>query len=211
MEQIIIKHTDGSETPLFSRQRVSGISKANQKTALLSEDVVTLSVSSAVPLPIDIGDRITIFGRTYKANQLPEPSKNGLRRYEYDVKLEGLQYDLIDAQYKLPEDAYGETYYSDLYGHFRILIWNVNRVQPNKWRMGTCPAEGTTDYKNITTSGRNCLQVLQDLCEQWGVEFEITEGGGYYTVNLKEKTGTPTLLRYVTDVARGFITLNEPT
>ncbi len=189
MEQIIIKHADGSETPLFSRQRVSGISKATQKTALLSDDVVTLSVSSAVPLPLTIGDRIQVYGRTYKANQLPEPSKNGQRRYEYDVRFEGMQYDLIDAQYKLPEEAYGETYYSDLYGHLRILVWNANRVQPNKWRMGSCPAEGTTDYKNITTSGRNCLQVLQDLCSQWNVEFEITTNGGISTVNLKEKAG----------------------
>lgn len=189
MEQIIIKHADGSETPLFSRQRVSGISKATQKTALLSDDVVTLTVSSAVPLPITIGDQIEVYGRTYKANQLPEPGKNGQRRYEYDVRLEGLQYDLIDAQYKLPEEAYGDTYYSDLYGHFRVLIWNANRVQPNKWQMGSCPAEGTTDYKNITTSGRNCLQVLQDLCSQWNVEFEITTNGGISTVNLKEKAG----------------------
>lgn len=189
MEQIIIKHADGSETPLFSRQRVSGISKATQKTALLSDDLVTLSVSSAVPLPLTIGDRIQVYGRTYKANQLPEPSKNGQRRYEYDVRFEGMQYDLIDAQYKLPEEAYGETYYSDLYGHLRILVWNANRVQPNKWRMGSCPAEGTTDYKNITTSGRNCLQVLQDLCSQWNVEFEITTNGGISTVNLKEKAG----------------------
>ena len=189
MEQIIIKHADGSETPLFSRQRVSGISKATQKTALLSDDVVTLSVSSAVPLPLTIGDRIQVYGRTYKANQLPEPSKNGQRRYEYDVRFEGMQYDLIDAQYKLPEEAYGETYYSDLYGHLRILVWNANRVQPNKWRMGSCPAEGTTDYKNITTSSRNCLQVLQDICSEWNVEFEITPGNGFNTINIKEKAG----------------------
>lgn len=198
MEQIIIHHTDGSETPLFSRKSVSGISKATQKNALLSDDAVTITVSSAVPLPVGIGDRIEVYGRTYKANQLPEPTKNGLRRFEYDITFEGLQYDLIDAQYKLPPEAYGDTYYSDLYGHLRVLIWNANRVQPNKWRLGSCPAEGTTAYKNITTSSRNCLQVLQDICSEWGVEFEITPGEGYNTVNIKEKAGTthPFTLRY---------------
>lgn len=189
MEQIIITHANGSETPLFSRKNVSGISKATQKTALLSDDVVTISVSSAVPLPVDIGDRIKVYGRVYTANQLPEPSKAGLRRYEYDITFEGLQYGLIDAQYKLPPDAYGDTYYSDLYGHLRVLVWNANRVQPNKWRMGSCPAEGTTDYKNLTTSSRNCLQVLQDLCTEWNVEFEITPGDGFNTINIKEKAG----------------------
>lgn len=189
MEQIIIKHTDGSETPLFSRKNVSGISKATQKTALLSDDVVTLTVASAVPLPVDIGDRIEIFGRSYKANQLPEPTKNGLRKFEYDITFEGLQYDLIDAQYKLPPEAYGDTYYSDLFGHLRVLVWNANRVQPNKWRLGSCPAEGTTAYKNINTSSRNCLQVLQDVCSEWNVEFELTPGPGYNTINIKEKAG----------------------
>lgn len=189
MEQIIITHSDGSETPLFSRKNVSGISKATQKTALLSDDVVKVTVSSAVPLPVDIGDRIKVYGRTYTANQLPEPGKNGLRRYEYDITFEGLQYGLIDTQYKLPPDAYGDTYYSDLYGHLRVLVWNANRVQPNKWRLGSCPAEGTTDYKNLTTSSRNCLQVLQDICSEWNVEFEITPGNGFNTINIKEKAG----------------------
>lgn len=198
MEQIIIKHTDGSETPLFSRKSVSGISKATQKTALLSDDVITLTVSSAVPLPVGIGDRLEVFGRTYKANQLPEPAKNGLRRFEYDITFEGLQYDLIDVQYKLPPEAYGDTYYSDLFGHLRVLVWNANRVQPNKWRLGNCPAEGATAYKNINTSSRNCLQVLQDLCSEWNVEFEIVPGNGYSTINIKEKAGIthPFTLRY---------------
>lgn len=198
MEQIIIYHADGNETPLFSRKNVSGISKATKKTALLSDDVVTITVSSAVPLPVGIGDRIKVYGRTYKANQLPEPAKNGLRRFEYDITFEGLQYDLIDAQYKLPPEAYGDTYYSDLYGHLRVLVWNANRVQPNKWRLGVCPAEGTTAYKNINTASRNCLQVLQDICGEWGVEFEITPGDGFNTINIKEKAGIthPFTLRY---------------
>lgn len=198
MEQIIIHHADGSETPLFSRKNVSGISKATQKTALLSDDAVTIGVSSAVPLPVGIGDLIKVYGRTYKANQLPEPAKNGLRRFEYDITFEGLQYDLIDAQYKLPPEAYGDTYYSDLYGHLRVLVWNANRVQPNKWRLGVCPAEGTTAYKNINTASRNCLQVLQDVCGEWNVEFEITPGDGFNTINIKEKAGVthPFTLRY---------------
>lgn len=198
MEQIIIHHADGSETPLFSRKNVSGISKATQKTALLSDDAVTIGVSSAVPLPVGIGDRIEVYGRTYKANQLPQPTKNGQRRFEYDITFEGLQYDLIDAQYKLPPDAYGDTYYSDLRGHLTVLVWNANRVQPNKWHLGDCPATGATAYKNINTASRNCLQVLQDICSEWGVEFEITPGDGFNTINIKEKAGIthPFTLRY---------------
>ena len=86
-----------------------------------------------------IGDHILLYGKPYKLNQLPEPTKEGERRYTYDLKLEGLQYDLIDAHYHLPEDAYGETYYSDLAGHLQVLMWNINRIFPGKWVLGEYP------------------------------------------------------------------------
>lgn len=187
MEQIIIKKPDGTEIPLFSRKNVSSVSKANQKTALLSEDIVSISLTSAVPLDLGIGDHILLYGKPYKFNQLPEPTKEGERRYTYDLKLEGLQYDLIDVHYHLPEDAYGETYYSDLAGHLQVLMWNIDRIYPGKWVLGEYPEN--TEYKNITNSGKNCLQVAQELCSDYGVEFEITTDGKKYTLNFKAKVG----------------------
>lgn len=187
MEQIIIKKPDGTEIPLFSRKNVSSVSKANKKTALLSDDVVSITVSSAIPLDLDIGCVLILYGKPYKLNQLPEPAKEGERRYTYELRFEGLQYDLIDVHYHLPEDAYGETYYSDLAGHLQVLMWNINRIFPGKWVLGTYPEN--TEYKNITNSGKNCLQVAQELCSDYGVEFEITTDGTTYTLNIKEKVG----------------------
>lgn len=187
MEQIIIKKPDGTKIPLFSRKNVSSVSKANQKTALLSDDVVSITVSSALPLDLDIGCVLILYGKPYKLNQLPEPAKEGERRYTYELRFEGLQYDLIDVHYHLPEDAYGETYYSDLAGHLQVLMWNINRIFPGKWVLGTYPEN--TEYKNITNSGKNCLQVAQELCSDYGVEFEITTDGTTYTLNIKEKVG----------------------
>ena len=187
MEQIIIKKPDGTEIPLFSRKNVSSVSKANQKTALLSDDVVSITVSSALPLDLDIGCVLILYGKPYKLNQLPEPAKEGERRYTYELRFEGLQYDLIDVHYHLPEDAYGETYYSDLAGHLQVLMCNINRIFPGKWVLGTYPEN--TEYKNITNSGKNCLQVAQELCSDYGVEFEITTDGTTYTLNIKEKVG----------------------
>lgn len=187
MEQIVIIKADGTKIPLFSRKNASCVSKAAQKTALLSEDIVSISLTSAVPLNFGIGDHILLYGKPYKLNQLPEPTKEGERRYTYDLKLEGLQYDLIDAHYHLPEDAYGETYYSDLAGHLQVLMWNINRIFPGKWVLGEYPEN--TEYKNITNSGKNCLQVVQELCSNYGVEFEITTDGKKYTLNFKAKVG----------------------
>jgi hypothetical protein len=187
MEQIIIIKPDGTKVPLFSKKNVSCVSKASQKTALLSDDVVSISLTSAVPLDLGIGCYLTLYGKPYKLNQLPEPAKEGERRYTYELKLEGLQYDLIDVHYHLPEDAYGETYYSDLEGHLQVLMWNINRIYPGKWVWGEYPKN--TEYKNITNSGKNSLQVLQELCSEYGVEFEITTDGKKHTLNIKEKAG----------------------
>ena len=187
MEQIIIYHPDGTAIPLISKKNVSVVSKATQKTALLSDDVISITVSSAVPLDLHIGDTARIYGKPYKLNQLPEPTKNGERRYSYELRLEGLQYDLIDVHYHLPENAYGETFYADLKGHLAVLVWNINRIYPSKWALGEFPED--TDYKNITNSEKNALQVLQELCSDYGVEFEITTDGKHHTLNVRKQVG----------------------
>lgn len=187
MEQIIIYHPDGTAIPLISKKNVSVVSKATQKTALLSDDVISITVSSAVPLDLRIGDTARIYGKPYKLNQLPEPTKNGERRYSYELRLEGLQYDLIDVHYHLPENAYGETFYANLQGHLAVLLWNINRIYPNKWALGEFPED--TDYKNITNSEKNALQVLQELCSDYGVEFEITTDGKHHTLNVRKQVG----------------------
>lgn len=187
MEQIIIYHPDGTAIPLISKKNVSVVSKATQKTALLSDDVISITVSSAVPLDLRIGDTARIYGKPYKLNQLPEPTKNGERRYSYELRLEGLQYDLIDVHYHLPEDAYGETFYADLEGHLKVLLWNINRIYPGKWVLGEFPKD--TDYKNITNSEKNALQVLQELCSDYNVEFDITTDGTTHTLNIKAQVG----------------------
>ena len=198
MEQIVITHPNGESLHLFSKQRPSAISKATQKVALLSDDLVSLTVVSAEPLNFDFGDVITIFGKPYKLNQLPEPTKEGERKYTYEVTLEGTQYDLIDVIYKLPEGCYGEQLYGDLEAHLNALIWNLNRIYPGKWILGTFPAN--TPFKNLNATGKNCLQVLQEYCEQYGVEFGIVinTAAGTYTLNIVEKVGVtqPFTLQY---------------
>jgi len=198
MEQIIITHPNGERLHLFSKQRPSVISKATQKVALLSDDLLSLTVISAEPIAFDFGDVITVFGKPYRLNQLPEPTKEGERKYTYEVTLEGLQYDLIDVIYKLPEGCYGEQLYGDLEAHLTALMWNLNRIYPSKWVLGSFP-KGTA-YKNLNATGKNCLQVLQEYCDEYKVEFEIVinAANNTYTLNILEKVGTtqPITLRY---------------
>lgn len=189
MEQIVITKTDGTTLNLCSRERPSVITKATQKIALLSDDLVSLTVVSAEPINFDFGDTITVFGKKYRLNQLPEPTKEGARKFTYEVEFEGIQYDLIDVMFKLPADCYGEQLYGDLESHLTALLWNINRVYPNKWTLGSFPKG--TDYKNLNAAGKNCLQVLQEYCEEYEVEFEIATNAtaNTYTLNIVSKTG----------------------
>ena len=187
MEQIIINHADGSKTPLFSRKNISAVSKATQKIALLSEDVVSITITTATPLDLMIGDTTLIYGKKYKLNQLPQITKNGERNYTYELTLEGAQYDLIDVQYHLPEDCYGDTFYSDLGGHLEVLMWNISRVYPGLGKLGNYPKD--TEYTNFTATEKNCLAALQEHCTNYGVEFEITSDGKTNTLNIKAKAG----------------------
>lgn len=104
MEQIIIKHPDGTTTPLFSRGKVSTVTKAEQKIALLGDDIVELTVTSAYPIEFALGDTIEAYGNTYTLNVLPNVKKTGTKKFTYDLTFEGVQYELIDAQFLLPED-----------------------------------------------------------------------------------------------------------
>lgn len=202
MEQIIITHTDKTTLALFSRANVSAISKATQKVALLKDDTVTLSVTSATIIDLRLGDTTTIYGKTYKINQLPTITKTGLRAYSYEITMEGVQYDLLDVTYLLPEKCYGDFLYTDLGGQLEALLWNISRIYPGVWAIGTFPTG--TKSKNLSPAGKNCLQVLQELCSEYGVEFSIAvnqnpkEGEPLYTLNIAETVGEkqPFTLQY---------------
>lgn len=183
MEQIIVRHPDGTTALLTSRARKSGVTKAEQSITLLGADTVAITVKSATPLTFHLGDQIDVYGKTYTLNQLPGIKKTGNRNFEYTLTFEGVQYELIDAQFLLPDDTVLDSFTGDLEDFLGILIGNLTRVYPGKWVLGVYPAN--TEYKTLTYTEKNCLEVLQDLCEQYSTEFEITQANGVRTLNIK--------------------------
>lgn len=183
MEQIVIKHPDGSTALLTSRARTSGVTKAEQSVALLGADTVTITVKSATPLTFYLRDKIQVYGKTYTLNQLPGIKKTGARKFEYNLIFEGRQYDLIDVQFLLPDDTVLDSFTGDLEDFLGVLIGNLNRIYPGKWVLGVFPAN--TEYKTLTYTEKNCLEVLQDFCTQWGTEFEIAQADDVCTLNIK--------------------------
>ena len=183
MEQIIVRHPDGTTALLTSRVRKSGVTKAEQSITLLGADTVAITVKSATPLTFHLGDQIDVYGKTYTLNQLPGIKKTGNRNFEYTLTFEGVQYELIDVQFLLPDDTVLDSFTGDLEDFLGILIGNLTRVYPGKWVLGVYPAN--TEYKTLTYTEKNCLEVLQDLCEQYSTEFEITQANGVRTLNIK--------------------------
>ena len=196
MEQIIVRHPDGTTTPLLSRRGVSTLTKAEQKLALLGDDIVEVSISSATPIEFALGDTIEAYGKTYTLNVLPDIKKTGTKRFTYDLTFEGPQYELIDAHFLLPEETTtGDSLTADLTRFLQILVENVARVFPGKWQLGTFPAD--TEYKTLTFAGENCLSVLQKLCDEYGQEFEISQANGIRTLHIKTAgTNFPYTFRY---------------
>ena len=183
MTNIEIRHPDGTTALLTSRASKSGVTKAEQSITLLGADTVAITVKSATPLTFHLGDQIDVYGKTYTLNQLPGIKKTGNRNFEYTLTFEGVQYELIDAQFLLPDDTVLDSFTGDLEDFLGILIGNLTRVYPGKWTLGVFPAN--TEFKTLTYTEKNCLEVLQDLCEQYSTEFEITQANGVRTLNIK--------------------------
>lgn len=174
MDQITIIHPDGTTLPLMRRSAVSAVTNAKQKKAFAGADTISMTVESALPLDFQLGDKIVAFsGETYTLNQAPKIRKEGPRVYEYSLTFEGRQYELIDTLWLLPEGLMRDSFTGTLAQFAAILISNGNRRRPGRWILGDVPAE--TEYKTLTYSGKNCLEVLWDLCSQYGTETEIVE------------------------------------
>lgn len=196
MEQIVVTRKDGTTYPLAVKKDATGIKQATQSWGLLGDDVVNITVESPYPQNYAIGDSISVFGRTYRLNQLPRVRRTGAHKYTYDLTFEGVQYDLLRAFYDVTiettgntlQDVQGDALTGDLRRFATVLISNANRVFPGKWRLGTCPA--TIADKTLTFGdGDNCLAVYQNLCKTFGVEATITESAGVYTIDFAKRVG----------------------
>jgi hypothetical protein len=173
MNSFITTKLDGTTFDLFDKNIPSTILSGSQNCSLLSEDTLTIQTKSAQSLPVSIGDKCTIYGKKYIVNIQPSVKKQGPRKFITDIVFEGVQYELLDAQFLLPDNTIGDSLTGNLYDFLQILIGNADRV--GIWSIGDYP--DNTEYKTLTLTGENCLSALQRFCEEWGLEFEIEQSG----------------------------------
>lgn len=154
---------------------------------LNGDDYIVLSFSHESFVEIQVGDYIEWNSITYTLKQAPQLKKLSLRKYQYDLRFEGPQADLLEALYLL--DVEGEFFLTGTAEDFiDLMITNLNRVHG-----GGAFTKGSivsTDFKNLSFNNEHCLTVLQRICEEYDLEYSFTGGGG--TINLSTEVGTIT-------------------
>ena len=64
MEQVTVTRKAGGTLNLLTRASAISVTRMEQRRSLMSEDIVEMSVESAIPLSFAIGDAITVHSRT---------------------------------------------------------------------------------------------------------------------------------------------------
>lgn len=191
MEQILtVTHRDGTTFNLAHKgSEVWGITAATQNIELNANDTATVDVQSTVPLPFALGDKITVYGKTYTMNELPKVTKNSERKYVYKCTFEGEQYYLLNVNWQMPFSAINDTYTGDLEDFATLLVSNLVRLYGNgTWILGNVPAN--TEVKTLAFNDTNCLDVMQQICEEWEVEFAIGASGTAHTLGFYSEIGS---------------------
>ncbi len=200
MEQNIT-HRDGTTANIRQKAAASGITKMEQSRAFMGDDKLTIEVVAAQPMDFRIGDTIKVHGQPYKLNRLPTARKEGERKYTYNIMLEGVQFELITAQFLLFDNITDDVVanpsqytldgmmMSSLTGTagdiLKMIVLNANRVHGDgTWAVGTFPQN--TDTINFSLEDGTCLEALQALAEEWELEWKIVYDTttGTHTINL---------------------------
>jgi hypothetical protein len=187
MDSLIVRKMDGTQYDLFNKNIPCTITDGNQKCDLLGEDTLNLKVKSAQPLPLSIGDICTVFGKKYYLNTSPTITKQGTRLFLYEIVFEGVQYKLLDIQYR-NADTLGHnptanfSIMVNMELAMQVLINNANRMGET-WLLGDCPE---TEYREMSFNNENCLSVLQRLCKEFETEFEIEPLPNAYKLHIRK-------------------------
>ncbi|PSR54131.1 hypothetical protein AHMF7605_11675 [Adhaeribacter arboris] len=146
----------------------------SQTKKLMSVNVVQLSFDLPEAFDFTIGDSILVYNEPHYLNQLTVVQKENSREFHYECTFEAEGYNLAKVQYMMlgDDNTLKEADFS-LMGNaetfIKLLLRNANRISPG-WNMGTV---ADTEFKNLTFSKENCLQVLSRLAEEFNTEFWI--------------------------------------
>lgn len=172
--------------PIFSlvERGKRTIQTASITKTMLSDDTASFKVVSDSVLDLKINDTVELYGQVYRINSLPGVNKVNSRRYEYDIKAQGLMYDLLRCKF-FNADATWTKFETEfpLIGTietFLLCIKNNMHRFAIEWEIGTF-TEGET--KTITFGSDNCLSALQKICNEFKTDFWIKAENGKFVIH----------------------------
>ena len=182
MEQITLIKRDGTQIRLFNKEPFTTVKMATQSKSLMSIDTVTLTIQSTQLIDFEKGDKIQVYGYDYYIRTAVNRELTSDGSFKYEATFYGLLYDLMKTPYR-DMDVNGKSSSNTfdlvytLKEFIRVLINNVSQDYPGLWSFDEvgCPDK---DPKLIQFSCNNCLEVLQNVCKTFDVDFQIIQSQG---------------------------------
>ena len=146
---------------------------------LLGEDIIRSTLKVPDIIDIQIGDYTVWEGIRYYINALPNIKKNSTNSFDYDITFESQYYELLKTQF-LDLDENSDFYLVGNLGTFiKLIVDNMERKHTGSgWTEGTWDKKSdrtewpsALEYKLLSFSRNNCMQVLQRLCGEFEGEF----------------------------------------
>lgn len=184
MGKIIIYRNGQPHLDLVQRGKRT-ITSATQTKVILSDDSVSIKVSSNAVLDIAVNDYFEVFGDFYRINQPPTVKKNNERSYEYDIVGQGLMFDLLRCKFfNADGTGFKTTFDFPIIGNLEMFLTvvanNMHRFS-DLWEVGT--VANATETKTITFNSDTCLSALQKICQEFKTEFWIKAEGGKFKIH----------------------------
>jgi len=154
---------------------------------LLGENIIKSILEVPDIIDITIGDYIVWEGIYYYINALPNVKKNSSNSFDYDITFESQYYELLKTQFMDLDENSDFYLVGNVETFINLIITNMNRTHTG-WAKGTCD-QTNTDYKLLSFSRNNCMQVLQKLCEEFEGEFYFSVKNIYFTDKAGSNSG----------------------
>lgn len=176
MAQIYLKLPNGSEYPVERLYPNTKLIKAEQTIELVGGNYIIVSVETSEKLEPPIGTKIMFGGEEYRLNVIPKAEKKGNRLFTYDYLFESVVYELGRAPF-LDVDATGFyrssefSFMGDLAALAGLLVNSANlQFGAGIWIVGDIKE---TDTRNLTFASLTVLAGLQQICDEFKVEFSV--------------------------------------
>lgn len=173
-------------TPLFNliERGQRSVDSATLNRLLLSDDSISIKVTSRDKLDIRINDYFVLFESVYRINALPGCNKISETQHEYNIVAQGLMFDLLRCKYfNADGTGFGPDLEFPLIGTIEVFLLalknNMKRFAPN-WEIGNF-TNGET--KSLTFGDDTCLSALQKICSEFKTDFWIKYENGKYVIH----------------------------